>query len=94
MLLQFAEIFEMHQTQQVQYRNLSGVNHFDGVEKDVKSHVHEIENKVASIISNLITEQLNKWDARAPVPSQAFRKISRYESVLLAWLAWSYVYHT
>ncbi|PNF33403.1 Vacuolar protein sorting-associated protein 54 [Cryptotermes secundus] len=74
----FQEMFETHQTQQLPYRNISGVNHFDGVEKDVNSHVHEIESKVLSIISNLITMQLNQWDARPPVPSQAFRNISRH----------------
>jgi vacuolar protein sorting-associated protein 54 len=61
-----------------------GVSHFDGIEKDVNSHVQEIEDKVLSIINNLITGQLNQWDARPPVPSQAFRNISRYMSVLLA----------
>jgi vacuolar protein sorting-associated protein 54 len=60
------------------------VSHFDGVEKDVNSHVQEIEGKVLFIISNLITVQLNQWDARPPIPSQAFRSISRYVSVLLA----------
>jgi len=78
-------VFEMHhQTQQHPYRNISGVNHFDDVQKDVNNHVHKIESKVLSIISNLITVQLNQWDARPPVPSQAFRNISRYESVLLS----------
>lgn len=72
-----------HQTQQHPYRSAIGVNHFDGVEKDVNSHVQEIEGKVLSIISNLITVQLNQWDARPPVPSQAFRNISRW--VLLPW---------
>jgi hypothetical protein len=84
-LLQFTEVLELHQTQQHPYRNISGVSHFDGVEKDVNSHVQEIEGKVLSIINNLITVQLNQWDARPPVPSQAFRNISRYELVLLAW---------
>jgi hypothetical protein len=83
-LLQFTEVFEMqHRTQQHSYRNISGVSQFDAVEKDVNSHVHEIESKVLSIISNLITVQVSQWDARPPVPSQAFRNISRYESVFL-----------
>jgi vacuolar protein sorting-associated protein 54 len=71
----FQEIFEMHPTQQLPYHNISGVNHFDDVEKDVNSHVHEIESKVLSIISNVIIVQLNQWVARPPVPSQAFRSI-------------------
>ncbi|KAJ9582809.1 hypothetical protein L9F63_022850, partial [Diploptera punctata] len=71
----FQEIFE---TQQQTYRNISGVNLFDAVEKDVNSHVHEIESKVLSIITNLITGQLNQWDARPPIPSQPFRTISRH----------------
>jgi vacuolar protein sorting-associated protein 54 len=74
-----------HQTQQHSYRNMSGVNHLEGVEKDINSHVQEIEGKVLSIINNLISLQLNQWDARPPVPSQAFRIISRYGSVPLTW---------
>ncbi|KDR08332.1 Vacuolar protein sorting-associated protein 54, partial [Zootermopsis nevadensis] len=77
----FQEVFETHhQTQQHPYRNIGvgGINQFDGVEKDVNSHVYEIESKVLSIISNLITVQMSQWDARPPVPSQAFRNISRH----------------
>lgn len=84
-LLQLTEVLEMHhQTQQHPNRSVIGVSNFDGVEKDVNSHVQEIEGKVIHIINNLITVQLNQWDARPPVPSQAFRNISRYLSVLLA----------
>jgi vacuolar protein sorting-associated protein 54 len=75
----FQEVLEMHhQTQQHPNRSVIGVSHFDCVEKDVNSHVQEIEGKVLSIINNLITVQLNQWDARPPVPSQAFRNISRH----------------
>ncbi|XP_053672696.1 vacuolar protein sorting-associated protein 54 [Anopheles nili] len=50
---------------------------YDSVEKDFVSHIKEIENKVLSIVCDVVTGQLNNWDARPPVPSQPFRNISR-----------------
>ncbi|XP_055680645.1 vacuolar protein sorting-associated protein 54 [Lutzomyia longipalpis] len=55
--------------------NLAG---YETVEKDFVSHIKEIENKVLSIVCSLVTNQLSSWDARPPVPSQAFRNISRH----------------
>nr|CAD7451911.1 unnamed protein product [Timema tahoe] len=59
-------------------RNTGGLSHLEAVEKDVNSHVLEIEGKVLSIIGNLISGQLGHWEAKPPVPSQAFRNISRH----------------
>uniref|UniRef100_A0A182ISM8 Vacuolar protein sorting-associated protein 54 n=1 Tax=Anopheles atroparvus TaxID=41427 RepID=A0A182ISM8_ANOAO len=56
---------------------LGGFGGYDSVEKDFASHIKEIENKVLSIVCDLVTGQLNNWDARPPVPSQPFRNISR-----------------
>uniref|UniRef100_A0A182NTX3 Vacuolar protein sorting-associated protein 54 n=1 Tax=Anopheles dirus TaxID=7168 RepID=A0A182NTX3_9DIPT len=50
---------------------------YDSVEKDFVSHIKEIENKVLTIVCDVVTGQLNNWDARPPVPSQPFRNISR-----------------
>ncbi|XP_035781042.1 vacuolar protein sorting-associated protein 54-like [Anopheles albimanus] len=50
---------------------------YDTVEKDFISHIGEIESKVLSIVCELVSGQLNNWDARPPVPSQPFRNISR-----------------
>lgn len=51
---------------------------YDTVEKDFVSHVKEIDVKVLTIVSSLVDTQLNSWQARPPVPSQAFRNISRH----------------
>uniref|UniRef100_A0A8W7PF65 Vacuolar protein sorting-associated protein 54 n=1 Tax=Anopheles coluzzii TaxID=1518534 RepID=A0A8W7PF65_ANOCL len=56
------------------YSSIAG---YDSVEKDFVSHIKEIENKVLSIVCDVVTGQLNNWDARPPVPSQPFRNISR-----------------
>ncbi|KFB45588.1 AGAP008353-PA-like protein [Anopheles sinensis] len=56
---------------------LAGFGGYETVEKDFASHIKEIENKVLSIVCDLVTGQLNNWDARPPVPSQPFRNISR-----------------
>lgn len=50
---------------------------YDSVEKDYQSHIKEIENKVLSIVFQIVGNQLVNWDARPPVPSQSFRNISR-----------------
>uniref|UniRef100_A0A182PTM3 Vacuolar protein sorting-associated protein 54 n=1 Tax=Anopheles epiroticus TaxID=199890 RepID=A0A182PTM3_9DIPT len=59
------------------YSSSSSIAGYDSVEKDFVSHIKEIENKVLSIVCDVVTGQLNNWDARPPVPSQPFRNISR-----------------
>lgn len=56
----------------------------DTVERDVSSHVQEIESKVLTIVSSLLSVQLDRWEVKPPVPSQPFRNISRYVSSLYA----------
>ncbi|KAJ1526655.1 hypothetical protein ONE63_008238 [Megalurothrips usitatus] len=54
----------------------------DTVERDVASHVQEIETKVLTIVSSLLSVQLDRWEVKPPVPSQPFRNISRHLSKL------------
>ncbi|KAG8231894.1 hypothetical protein J437_LFUL011727 [Ladona fulva] len=49
----------------------------DTLEVDIRSHVTGIEAKLQSIMLKLVSAQLSQWDARPPVPSAAFRAISR-----------------
>lgn len=51
---------------------------YDTIEKDFFSHIKEIETKVLTIVTTLVHNLLNTWDARPPVPSQSFRNISRH----------------
>lgn len=51
---------------------------YDTIEKDFFSHIKEIETKVLTIVTTLVHNLLNNWDARPPVPSQSFRNISRH----------------
>lgn len=51
---------------------------FDIVEKDIGHHIQQLETKVLSIMSSLLGDQLNEWDAKPPVPSKQFRNISRH----------------
>lgn len=51
---------------------------YDTIEKDFFSHIKEIESKVLTIVTTLVHNLLNTWDARPPVPSQSFRNISRH----------------
>lgn len=73
--------------QQTTNANDSGANHtpnnfinsgYDTIEKDFVSHIKEIESKVLTIVTTLVHNLLNTWDARPPVPSQSFRNISRH----------------
>lgn len=54
----------------------------DTVERDVTSHVQEIEAKILTIVSSLLSVQLDRWEVKPPVPSQPFRNISRHLSKL------------
>ena len=56
----------------------SGLTGWITVEKDFVSHIKEIENKMQTIVSQLVSSQLDNWDARPPIPSQSFRAISRH----------------
>jgi vacuolar protein sorting-associated protein 54 len=47
------------------------------IEKDFMSHVKELENKMVTIVTTLVNQQLDTWEARPPIPSQSFRNISR-----------------
>lgn len=51
---------------------------FDTVEKDIGDHIQQLETKVLSIMNALLGNQLNDWDAKPPVPSKAFRNVSRH----------------
>lgn len=50
----------------------------DSVERDIGHHIQQLETKVLSIMNTLLGDQLNEWDARPPVPSKAFRNVSRH----------------
>jgi vacuolar protein sorting-associated protein 54 len=51
---------------------------YETVEKDFISHIKEVENKILMIVVTLLTNQLDNWEAKPPVPSQSFRTISRH----------------
>ncbi|KAJ8669831.1 hypothetical protein QAD02_001090 [Eretmocerus hayati] len=55
-----------------------GVALLDSVERDIRSHIREIEGKILSIVDNLMSGQINTWAAKPPVPSQSFRNISKH----------------
>ncbi|XP_016838193.1 vacuolar protein sorting-associated protein 54 [Nasonia vitripennis] len=55
-----------------------GVALLDTVERDIRSHIREIEGKILTIVDILLGGQINSWTAKPPVPSQSFRNISRH----------------
>lgn len=54
------------------------ISGMDNVERDINHHIQELEAKILQIMNILLNEQLNEWTARPPVPSKAFRNISRH----------------
>jgi vacuolar protein sorting-associated protein 54 len=54
------------------------VTHLDHLEKDIRSHGKEIENKLLTLVGGLLAAQLVTWDAKPPVPSTPFRNISKH----------------
>ncbi|KAB0795389.1 hypothetical protein PPYR_12228 [Photinus pyralis] len=50
----------------------------DTVERDIGHHIQQLETKVLSIMNTLLGDQLNEWDAKPPVPSKAFRNVSKH----------------
>lgn len=51
---------------------------YDIVERDLLSHIAEIDTMILSIVTQLVHSQLDAWTARPPVPSSSFRNISRH----------------
>lgn len=56
--------------------------HFDQVLRDYNNHINEISNKFVGIMDDKLESLLSKWEVRAPVPSPAFRSISKHLSKL------------
>ena len=54
-------------------RSRGQLRHLDQVELDYRAHLAEIDSKLVLIIGGACDAQLNKWEARPPVPSQQFR---------------------
>ena len=54
-----------------------GVPLLETVERDIRSHIREIDGKILTIVDNLLGGQINNWTVKPPVPSQPFRNISR-----------------
>lgn len=55
-----------------------GVALLDTVERDIRSHVREIDTKILTIVDNLLSSHISNWTAKPPVPSQSFRTISKH----------------
>ena len=60
----------------VSEKGRSQLRHLDQAEADYRAHLAEIDSKLVLIIGGACEAQLNKWEARPPVPSQQFRSAS------------------
>ncbi|XP_043210822.1 vacuolar protein sorting-associated protein 54-like [Amphibalanus amphitrite] len=82
LVLHFIPIIRTHFQALVPDRSRSQLRHLDQVELDYRAHLSEIDSKLVLIISSACDAQLNKWEARPPVPSQQFRAVCRAVSKL------------
>ena len=58
-------------------RRLTLLRQFTQLEKDYNDHVKLIHNKFVSIVGSMLERDLEQWEAKAPVPSPAFRSLGR-----------------
>ena len=58
-------------------RRLTLMRQFNQLEKDYNDHVKLIHNKFVSIMGSMLERDLEQWEAKAPVPSPAFRSLGR-----------------
>ena len=58
-------------------RRLTLMRQFNQLEKDYNDHVKLIHNKFVSIVGSMLERDLEQWEAKAPVPSPAFRSLGR-----------------
>lgn len=50
---------------------------FDQAQEDIGSHCREINHKIITIMDELITKLLAKWEVKSPTPSQCFKTITK-----------------
>ena len=58
-------------------RRLTLMRQFTQLEKDYNDHIKLIHNKFVSIVGSMLERDLEQWEAKAPVPSPAFRSLGR-----------------
>ena len=51
--------------------------HLDTVHSEIDRHCQDVENKMVTIISEVINSELSRWEARPPVPSTHLKNVSR-----------------
>lgn len=53
------------------------LKHVDTVHQEINRHSQDVENKMVSIIGDVINSELSKWEARPPVPSIYVNNVSK-----------------
>ncbi|XP_037078466.1 vacuolar protein sorting-associated protein 54-like [Pollicipes pollicipes] len=82
LVLQYIPLIRRHFEELLPERGRGQLRHLDQVQADYVAHLAEIDTKLVVIISGACDAQLNKWEARPPVPSQQFRAVCRAVSKL------------
>jgi vacuolar protein sorting-associated protein 54 len=54
------------------------LKHFDETKRLYIEHVQKVNDKVISVVKELFSVNLNKWEAKPPVPSSQFKEISQH----------------
>lgn len=53
------------------------LKHVDAVYLEICRHSEDVENKMVSIVGDVIDAELVNWEARPPVPSPAINNVSK-----------------
>ncbi|XP_071079341.1 vacuolar protein sorting-associated protein 54-like [Haliotis cracherodii] len=66
-----------HFEDQLPSRNVNMLKHFEQIIKDYKDHIDEINNKLLTIMENMMEAQLSQYEVKAPMPSACFRSLCK-----------------
>ena len=73
----FIPFLKVHFEERLPAKQKTMVKHFDQAHKDFGDHIAEIENKLICLLSDMAEHALSSWEIKPPVPSAAFRAITK-----------------
>ncbi|EFX75401.1 hypothetical protein DAPPUDRAFT_323315 [Daphnia pulex] len=73
----FIPLLKAHFEERLAPKQKTMIKHFDQALKDFTDHIAEIENKLLTLLSEMAESYLSSWEIKPPVPSVAFRAISK-----------------
>ncbi|KAI9564421.1 hypothetical protein GHT06_008160 [Daphnia sinensis] len=73
----FIPLLKDHFQERLAPKQKTMIKHFDQAHKDFTDHIAEIESKLLTLLIEMAESHLTTWEIKPPVPSVAFRAISK-----------------